>query len=63
VDGIEDVTGNNAFTFQFGAGANVDIRIIHTDYEYQTILNYETPATATSVPVSQRFDRNYKNPV
>jgi hypothetical protein len=62
VDGIEDVTANNAFTFSFGSGANVDIRIIHIDYEYKTILDYEIPADPTSVPVEQDFDRNYVNP-
>jgi hypothetical protein len=63
VDGIEDVTGNNAFTFSKGSGSSVDIRMIHVDYKYKTILGYVIPGTATSVPVEQEFDRNYENPV
>lgn len=65
VDGIEDATAgttnNRSFTFSVSSGTAVDIRIHNVTYESDPILNFSTTAD-TSIPVSQRFDRNYANP-
>lgn len=55
---------NSGTSFAFGdAAANVvDIRIFHVMYEPADIEGYTIPASATSVPIQQQFDRNYENP-
>lgn len=55
---------NSGTSFAFGdtPGNVVDIRIFHVDYEPADILGYTIPGSAASVPVQQRFDRNYSNP-
>lgn len=59
--GQEDViTGSFAFTLQ--AGTVVDIRIFNVQYETADILNYTVPSSDASIPIQQRFDRNYLNP-
>lgn len=58
VDGVESVVGNQ-FSFQAASGLVVDIVIHNIDYEYIRINSYTIPATTTSIPIEQRFDRNY----
>ena len=60
VDGVE--SSGTSFAFSYTTGENVYIRIFHVQYLPADILNYTIPASNTSVPVQQTFDRNYLNP-
>ena len=64
--GTEDATDgtadNRSFTFSLTAGVIVDIRIHNVTYETQFIADFEVPASPASIPIQQRFDRNYRNP-
>ncbi|APU88975.1 hypothetical protein Rctr197k_179 [Virus Rctr197k] len=64
--GIEDATAgsadNRTFTFSLAADTVVDIRIHKVTYETFAIYGYTVPSAAASIPISQRFDRNYANP-
>lgn len=64
--GIEDaITGtsnNRSFSFSLSAATVVDIAIINIQYENQRINSYTIPGAAASIPIQQRFDRNYLNP-
>ena len=67
VAGIENtvaVSGTQyAYTYNFSkAGEGVDIVVHHVDYEYYRLVNYILSTTSTSLPIQQRFDRNYSNP-
>lgn len=58
VAGVE----NSGTTFTATLVANsVDIVIHNVDYEYQKIEGADTSANLT-LPIQQRFDRNYRNP-
>lgn len=65
IAGIEAATAgstdNRSFTFSVASGVSVDIRIHALSYEHEDILAFSTTSD-TSLPVKQRFDRNYKNP-
>jgi hypothetical protein len=65
--GIETVTSgtvdNRFFTFSLTAGLVVDITVVSVTYENERIVGYIIPSLASSIPVQQRFDRNYSNPV
>lgn len=61
VAGQEDIT-TGSFQFSDSASDVVDIRIFATEYEPADILGFTVPASDTSIPVQQRFDRNYRNP-
>ena len=64
--GIEDAIagspGNRSFTFSLGSGTFVDIRIHNVTCEPIALINFQIPTLDTSLPVQQRFDRNYENP-
>ena len=64
--GVENATdgtaGDRSFTFSLAAGTIVDIVIVNVTYENQRIDSYTIPGTSTSIPIQQRFDRNYTNP-
>lgn len=64
--GIENATAGTAddrsFAFTLAAATNVDIRIHNVTYEPVAILSFSIPSTASSIPIQQRFDRNYENP-
>lgn len=61
--GIEDSSTSFAYSYPFAdAGNGVDIVILHVDYVYYRIDNYLLSTTSTSIPIQQRFDRNYVNP-
>ncbi len=66
VAGIEDATAGSAdarmFAFALAGGSVVDIRIHNKTYEALSILTYTIPTSDASLPISQRFDRNYSNP-
>jgi hypothetical protein len=59
--GQENVT-TGTFSFSLSSGTIVDIRVFAVAYEPADILNFTVPASDTSIPVQQRFDRNYENP-
>jgi len=64
--GIEDATDGTAdartFTFALAAGVIVDVRIHNKTYEALSLLAFTIPASDSSIPISQRFDRNFSNP-
>lgn len=64
--GIEDATAgsvdNRSFTFALAAALSVDINIFNVDYDPVYLRSFTIPASAASIPVSQRFDRSYNNP-
>lgn len=57
----DGTTDNRSFTFSLGAGEIIDIVIVNVTYENERTDGYTVPGSATSLPVQQRFDRNYKN--
>ena len=61
-DGIA-VTGDGtvSFTFSFQQGdPPVDIRIFNVSYQPVNLLNFTLPASNTTIPIQQIFDRNYE---
>lgn len=60
IDGVEN--SGTSFTFQAQNTDFVDIVIHHIDYEYIRIENFDVPLNDVSIPIQQRFDRNYDNP-
>lgn len=64
--GIENATsgttGNRSFTFSLSAGTSIDIVVINVTYINERIEGYIVPSSAGSIPIQQRFDRNYTNP-
>ena len=66
VAGTENATAgsanNRTFTFSTSASTDLDIRLINKTHEY-LLVQYTTTGDANqTVPVQQRFDRNYDNP-
>jgi len=63
--GIENATDgttdDRSFAFTLAVGTNVTIVVHNLQYIYIAI-NYTIPATNSSIPVQQQFDRNYSNP-
>lgn len=59
--GQENVT-TGSFAINLDATDVVDIRIHNVEYEYIAIIGYDMPSIDTSIPIQQRFDRNYENP-
>lgn len=57
---VDGTTNDRSFTFSVGSGTAVDIRIHAIAYEHEDVLGYST-LTDASIPVKQRFDRNYEN--
>lgn len=58
----DGTTDDRSFTFSLSAATIVDIVIINVTYENQRIDGYTVPGSAASLPIQQRFDRNYNNP-
>lgn len=57
-DGSAD---NRSFTFSVASGSIVDIVVHKITYEHLRISSL-TVTSDSSIPISQRFDRNYSNP-
>ena len=61
--GIETATDGDPddrfFTFTLQAGTAIDIQIVNLIYEIERIENFIVPTADTSIPIQQRFDRNY----
>jgi len=58
----DGTTNDRSFTFSLGAGTIVDIVIHAVSYESQRINALTIPSSDSSIPIQQRFDRNYLNP-
>lgn len=61
IDGIESTSGGE-WPFSDAPGNIVYIRIFKQDYYPADLLDFEIPADAVFIPVSQVFDRNFENP-
>lgn len=57
--GVEDST--TSFVASIAAGTNVYYTIHKEDYEHIRVENFTWPSSATTLPIQQRFDRNYVN--
>jgi hypothetical protein len=63
LDGIEDVVGTSfTYTYNYTPETNIDYVIFNIDYTPIRVLGYELPATSTTLPIAQVFDRVYSNP-
>lgn len=60
VDGIESSGTSFAYTYNYPTGYNVDIQIISKGYEILWFGNLTLGSSASSLPVTQQVDRNYK---
>jgi hypothetical protein len=60
LDGQENVT-TGTFAFGLAPATFVDIRIYAVSYDPIVLENFEIPASNTSIPIVQIFDRNYRN--
>jgi hypothetical protein len=67
--GIENATvgtaDNRSYTFSLSGGTLVDIVVFTVDWilpPNNRIEDFTVPGTDTSLPISQVFDRNFKNP-
>jgi len=63
VDGVENVGDTGIFSFSYTPGEVVYIVIHALSYVYILIDDYTIPTTDTTLPIEQRFDRNYSNPI
>lgn len=61
IAGIESTSGGT-WPFSDAPANDVYIRIFKPSYYPADIIDFIIPATATSIPISQVFDRNYENP-
>lgn len=61
-DATTGTTDDRSFAFSLSTGTSVDIYIVNKTYENIEIYSYSIPASATSLPQQQRFDRVYLNP-
>lgn len=62
LDGVESSGTSWTYTYNYTPSTFVDIVVHKEDYEYIRISNYELGSLAASIPISQRFDRNYEDP-
>lgn len=67
IAGQESVTGGTfQYTYNYTPGTFVDIVIFKETYLFNEpdgrIKNFELPNSNSSIPINQRFDRNYFNP-
>jgi len=61
-DAIVGTTDNREFSFSLSAGTVVNIQIINVTYEPVALKGFTVPSADASIPIQQRFDRNYENP-
>lgn len=60
VENASDGTvGNRSFTYSLSAGTLTDVRIVNKLFEVFELYDFTHPSTASSIPISLRFDRNY----
>lgn len=58
--GQEDIT-TGSFSFSLSPTTGIDIRIVNIAYEQVDLINFIVPSNDVSIPIQQRFDRNYVN--
>ena len=58
----DGTTDNRSFTASIGASTVVDYTLINHDYEIIRVEGFTWPTSTTTIPIQQRFDRNYDNP-
>lgn len=61
--GIESSGTSYTYNYTWTEDINVNIIIHHISYEYTRYDNYTLTSSDSSIPVMQRFDRNYSNAV
>jgi hypothetical protein len=65
---VEELAGTDesgttfAYNYTFSSGDTIDIVVLHIDYEYLRISNFELASTNASLPIQQNTDRVYRNP-
>ncbi len=59
---VENSGTSFAYPYNWAANHYVDIFIIKNDYEWYVLWNYLLLNANTTLPISQRIDRNYYNP-
>ena len=66
LDGIEDATAgsvdNRNFPASVAGSTLVDYVIVSIEYENIRVDDFTWPASDATLPIQQRFDRNYENP-
>lgn len=66
IEQVSDVDPNNAnlrtFGFTVAGSTSIDYVIISKTYENIRVEDFVTPSTNSTIPIQQRFDRNYLNP-
>lgn len=60
--GEESTTTTFTYQYNYGGDVDVDIVIVKETYEYLRIEDFTLTNNNTTIPVQQRFDRNYINP-
>jgi hypothetical protein len=61
-DGVENSGTSFGYSYNYPTGWNVDIVIHKADYEHIRINNFALGSSDATIPIQQRFDRNYENP-
>jgi len=62
LDGTDDSGTTFDYVYNYGQYPHVDIVVLHLDYEYFRLDNYEPGSTSASIPIPLRGDRWYHNP-
>lgn len=62
LDGTEESGTTFTFNYTFASGFFIDIVILDLVFVYERISDLELGSGDTSIPIQQRFDRNYSNP-
>lgn len=60
--GVENSGTTFGYNYTFAPSTFVDIVVHNIDYQYIKLFNIELGASNASLPIQQRFDRNYTNP-
>ena len=60
--GVEDSGGEFAYTYVYVSDETVDIVIHHKEFEPVRLKGIVLTNVSASIPIQQRFDRNYSNP-
>ena len=58
--GVEN--SGTSYVASLAAATSVDYVLHNLDYEYIRVESFTWPSSTTTIPIQQRFDRNYANP-
>lgn len=61
--GVETTDGVTNPAYTYTETGLVDIVVHNIGYQYYRLTGFSLPATSSSLPISQIFDRNYDNPI